>query len=373
MESLTLKPYVDTKSGMWHVTVRFKDSKWRVRPSLGVPGDQDPSEAVKAFRRDVLPVLMEQNAERMAEPKEPSKQSPGPTLTALADWYLETHLPFMGKHPKTINEYRRAIDSLISYCSGRHIGRAQQLTARTIQEWQIQRAKDKALDTGPNRDQVLAVRRWLTVCQEAGELRELPSIQWQIPPKKKSRRFRAIDHDTITAWVDGLEAWRPQAGWIARWVALTGWRIGDAQDLRIGEVDTKAGTIDRDQLKTEEGLPWPIVPAMVDLCERAMVDHPDKDNPDAHVFLDRKHRPWDYQRLVKLIANYEKTRWDGPHITFRDLRKSFGSRLAMGGCPPNVLKELMGHQSIELTLGYYVNVDRERMAEWMKWTTASRE
>jgi integrase len=210
----------------------------------------------------------------------------------------------------------------------------------------------------------MAIRHWLDTCAQMGEIRELPEIKWSVPGKTKSKRFKAYPRELVEQWIIALRKHRPRAAAVAEWVAATGWRIGDALDLRVGEMDLKRNTIDRDQIKTAEALPYPLTPALRAMALDALQGR-DKPDPDEHVFLDHRGRPWDYQQLVKLIDYFHKSkRWDGPAINFRDLRKSFGSSLAMDCCPPNVLKELMGHSSIEMTLSYYVAVDLPKMAEW---------
>ena len=213
----------------------------------------------------------------------------------------------------------------------------------------------------PSREQVLQIRRWLRVADEYGEMRELPEIKWAIPQKRRGTQHVTHERAVIDAWLDELCRFRPQAGLIARWVDATGWRIGDAIDLRVGEVDFARGQIQREQLKTGSRLPYPITPALRVLLDTAMARHV---QPKAahHVFLNHKRHPWAYAALYRVLESL-RNRYP-VEVTFRDLRKSFGTHLAMQGCPPNVLKELMGHSDITMTLGYYVDVDMGRMAEW---------
>lgn len=365
--------YFDHSKGAWRANVYFKDTKRRYRPYLPVAASDDPGQAFEDFKALTLPGLIAKHAaeiavaarlavevETMARDR---KTAGGPTLRELADWFIDTHLPYEDRADKTIDHYRRHLDRFIGYCSSRHIARAQQLSGRIVQEWQMQSAADRGRE-GPSRDEVMAVRHWLDTCATMGELRELPDIKWAVPSKTKSKRFKAYPRDLVERWVVALRKHRPKAAAVAEWVTATGWRIGDALDLRVGEIDLKRNAIDRAQLKTSDDLPYPLTPALRKMALTALQGR-EKPADDEYVFLDHRARPWDYQQLVKLIDYFHKSkRWDGPAITFRDLRKSFGTSLAMDGCPPNVLKELMGHSSIEMTLSYYVAVDLPKMAEW---------
>ena len=359
--------YLDTSKGVWRANIYFPDTKRRLRPFLGVPADQDPTERLAAYKTEMLPAVIAQHqadlrAAQAAEEAKPTNGA-GATLRSLADWFLDTHLPYQNRADKTLDHYQRQLDRFIAFCSSRHVARAQQLSGRIIQEWQLQSAKDRNRQ-GPSRDEVLAIKHWLDTCTEFGELKEILDIKWSVPSKTKSKRFKAYPTAIVSAWVQALYRHRPRAAAVAEWVAATGWRIGDALDLRVGEIHLDRNCIDRHQIKTSEGLPYPLTPALHQMVQSALQGRP-KPDPDEHLFLDHKSRPWDYQQIVKLIDYFHKSkRWDGPAINFRDLRKSFGSSLAMQGCPPNVLKELMGHSSIEMTLGYYVTVDLAKMDEW---------
>lgn len=362
--------YIHQTQQIWYVNVywpRDHDNNtppFRRRASLGIPATEDPAAKLKAFQQLALPAMVDQyqahckNAQRPNAPH----RNPGPLLRDLAAWYLETHLPYMDNAPKTISHYSATLYDFIAYANARHVARAQQLSSRLIQEWQNHSAKLKNR-TGPSRDQVLHLRRFLTVCHEQGELKELPPIAWAIPKKRKGTQHQAHEREIIDPWLDGLLAWRPHAGRITQWVDATGWRIGDALDLRINEIDLARGRIDRDQLKTDANLPYPITEALRAILETALARHKDP-SPKAHVFLNHKRQPWGYAQLYKVLDHYNKNHWTGDPITFRDLRKSFGTHLALQGCPPNVLRELMGHKEIALTLTYYVAVDLGRMAQW---------
>lgn len=374
MTAPRVKLGINQRKRRWHVDITWPDGRpARTRHLLSTPADEDATADLEIFRTTILPPLIaarEQQAreEALKAAQEAKQAKAGTTLRSLADWFLDVHLAYNNRAEKTVDQYRRTINSFLEYASSRHVSRVPQLSGRIVQEWQLQLNKDKGREVA-SRDQVLNLRYWLQQCEAAGEVRDLPPIQWSIPKGTKSKRFRALPRTVIQPWLDGLTAWRPQAGLIAAWVDETGWRISDAQDFRVGELDRDKMEINRIQLKTEADLPWPVTPEMLTLYDRALKGR--EARADDCVFLDHRGQPWDYQRLVKVIDSFEssKARWDGDHITFRDLRKSFGSRLAMAACPPNVLKELMGHKDITLTLKYYVNVDRERMAEWANGNT----
>ena len=346
----TITTYIDRARGVWYVNAYWPGHPpRRIRESLGVPATEDPAGPLAQWTARVLPLH-----ESAADVPAPVTRTQGGLLRDVATWYLDTYLPYAGSSKKTIEYYTSTLWNFIGYCASRHVARTGQLSARIIQEWQM------STRAAPSREQVLQVRRWLRVADEQGIIPELPEIKWLIPGKKRSVQHVAHEPAVIAAWLEALCLYRPQAGLVARWVDATGWRIGDALDLRVAEVDLVRGTIQRHQLKTASRLPYPITPALRALLDTALARHPGA--PEGHVFLNHKRQPWAYPALYRVLESFHGNYPTA--ITFRDLRKSFGTNLAMQGCPPNVLKELMGHSDIAMTLGYYVDVDMGRMAEW---------
>jgi hypothetical protein len=70
-------------------------------------------------------------------------------------------------------------------------------------------------------------------------------------------------------------------------------------------------------------------------------------------------------RSAAAIKVEETTRKGKPHIKFasaHDLRRSFGERWAMR-VMPQVLMELMRHESIDTTMAFYVGRNAERTAD----------
>lgn len=349
----------DKRKGRWRADVTWPDGS-RSRHLLPVRLSEDATAELAAFERDELPDIM---IARTSATDIPAPRGTT-TLRSMADWYLETHLPVKGASPHTAARYAPCIWSFVNYMASRHVARVNQLSTRLIEEWQLQVMRDKTKTT-PSRSDIVNIRRWLGICEEAGECGELPAVKWNVPKKTRGTQHTAYPPAITAAWATALSEWRPMVGIVARWVAATGWRIADALDFRVGEIDRARGRIDRAQLKTDADLPYPLTAPLLAIIDEALAYHRQPD-PGAHVFLDATRQPWDYKALYRQVNHFNKSRWAGESISFRDLRKSFATHLAMAGCPPNVLKELMGHADIKMTLGYYIDVDMGRMSEWLE-------
>ena len=49
------------------------------------------------------------------------------------------------------------------------------------------------------------------------------------------------------------------------------------------------------------------------------------------------------------------------HLTLYSFRHTFATRCARAGMPPKTLQYLMGHESIEITLSYYVDIQDKNL------------
>lgn len=52
----------------------------------------------------------------------------------------------------------------------------------------------------------------------------------------------------------------------------------------------------------------------------------------------------------------------GVDFQLRDLRRTFGTRMAAAGCPPHVLMRIMGHSSLKVTMRHYVHAQADEQA-----------
>ncbi len=81
-----------------------------------------------------------------------------------------------------------------------------------------------------------------------------------------------------------------------------------------------------------------------------------RDNrPRSFIFGDGKKAPWDFKRSFSSACKKAALEDCRPH----DLRRTFGTRCAMAGVPPKVLQKWMGHENIETTMKYYVQIPEE--------------
>lgn len=346
--------YFNHQKQRWGICTYWPDTKERKRTLLGetVRDRAEAERKLREWRENVVPAMITDRSTQTCQLAQESKA--GPRIADLARWYLDTHCPHVGLAEKTVKQYAHVLRDFQVFCSHRNIGRMQQLSTRIVEEWQAWAAKfRKEGAPAVSRDELRHLRHFIDECHEAGELPDPPKIQWRIPAEKKSKRFRVLtveEEEKLLTAIAGRDI-EPVTVWCLR----AGWRIGDVLDFRWKDI--VGGFIDRDQLKTKAGLCYPLTPRL-----RALL--PAKRH-DVFVFVRPDGQPWGYQEYKKRLEYFCSTRL-GFTVRPRDLRKTFGTRKAMAGCPPSVLKELMGHEDVLMTMEYYVDVDLEKMAEWVE-------
>jgi integrase len=93
----------------------------------------------------------------------------------------------------------------------------------------------------------------------------------------------------------------------------------------------------------------PIDSRLKKLLERRVTDR------KKYIFGNDKDAPKDFKRAFSSACERAGIEDVRPH----DLRRTFGTRCAMAGVPPKTLQKWMGHESIETTMKYYVQIPEE--------------
>jgi len=78
-------------------------------------------------------------------------------------------------------------------------------------------------------------------------------------------------------------------------------------------------------------------------------------SPSSYIFGDGKTAPKDFKNSFKSSCKNAGLENCRPH----DLRRTFGTRCAMAGVPPKTLQKWLGHEHIETTMKYYVQISVE--------------
>jgi integrase len=179
----------------------------------------------------------------------------------------------------------------------------------------------------------------------------LPVRAWQdIKPFKGAdiAKLRYLSDDEARRVVN---ACKPEFRPMVQAALLTGGRYGELASIQMSDVDLKSRTVWlRD---TKGGVPRPVYleEEGVRLFARAVAGKAS----DSYVFLRPDGQRWGASQQARYMegacANGKVTR-----ATFRDLRRTFGARLAMKGKPMSVIARAMGHKDERITARHYAHL-----------------
>lgn len=141
---------------------------------------------------------------------------------------------------------------------------------------------------------------------------------------------------------------------------LTGARYGDLCKARVMDFDAAAGTLflpdgkggRRHVYLSEEGQSF--------LKQSARGKTPEK-----HLFMHPTGRAWRASEQARpLDEAVDRAKLD--RVTFHDLRRTYGARLALAGVPMAVISEAMGHKDERITRRHYAHLSPSYVADTVR-------
>lgn len=166
----------------------------------------------------------------------------------------------------------------------------------------------------------------------------------------------------------------------------TGMRNGELRGLKYTDIDKEKNVIHiRRTLKYIEGEGYfedtpktrtsmrdiPLTPEILKFLEAQRVFYGFKvEKIDRYLFCNEMGEPLSRARvgneMDRIIAKIRKDGYDFPRITPHNIRHTFATRAIEAGMAPQVLKTILGHSSLAMTMDLYSHVLPETRAEEME-------
>jgi len=176
----------------------------------------------------------------------------------------------------------------------------------------------------------------MTTSKVAGEVRRVKLL------KDDSKRLRYLSVDEAETLINNCDNHLKP---IVIMALNTGLRKGNILNLKWSNIDLKNGFILLDDTKNGERLELPMNNTVKDLL-RSLPRRLD----DGFIFFN----PQTSDRLIDIKRSFRSAcrRSSIEDFHFHDLRHTFASQLVMAGVSLAVLKDLLGHKSIKMTMRY---------------------
>ena len=375
-EGAHLGYYRGNRSGKWVARFRPPGSftKGYLKQTLGEADDY-----VDADGEQFLDFRQAQDRARAWFNVAVAERFRGPfTVADALDEYMRT---FRGK---SVAATRSRIDAIIKPELGSiEVAR---LTRKTISDWHAARAaaparlrtgkRAKHLNVRPlegeeaHRKRRATANRDLTVLKaalnRAAEQREgLPVEAWRSVrpfPKVDRAKLRYLSEVEARRLVNTCPvSFRP----LVQAALLTGARYGELRSVRVKDFDAQAGVLLLNDTKAG-------VPRAVYLEEEGvrlfLIETAGKAT-DNWVFSRSDGLRWSASQQARPLAEASKLAAIEP-VTFHDLRRTYGARLALKGVPMAVIAEALGHADERITRRHYAHLSPSYVAETVRSNVA---
>lgn len=188
-------------------------------------------------------------------------------------------------------------------------------------------------------------------------------------PTARPERFGHLTQKEVESIVTRVRAVQdaPTAAWdadVIEFLFLTGLRRAELARLRAEDVDVFRGKL-RVRGKTgSRVLPIvaPLKPVLVRLLDAA--------DDDGFVIRKRSDRALSRDGHVDWALRRWREKLDNPNLHPHALRHSFATWHVDAGTPPHVLRELLGHTTLTMTMRYYHANDRDSQRAMAKMAAA---
>jgi len=154
------------------------------------------------------------------------------------------------------------------------------------------------------------------------------------------------------------EPWRP----LVEFLVASGARWGEVSALRPGDVDRDSGTVRIRRAWNYSSKGYQIGPVKTRRSRRdikiplRLLEQLDYSNE--YLFTNRSGGPVRYQGFRRRVWDKATARAQlDPPPTPHDLRHTCASWMLLGGIPPSVVSRFLGHESIQITVDTYGDVD----------------
>lgn len=312
---------------------RFEERKKSPLTSKSATQRYAEERANHAIRESVAPApVVKKEVPTVAEFEEKfvtySKTNNKPSTVYAKEWMLRVHLlPFFGSM------------------------RLDQVGPAEIEAYKAQKL-GKRQDRKSINNHLTALRKMLNLAAEWGVIDRTPKIRGF----KIKAQFVADDEYLDFGETDRfLQAAAPEWKALLTTALKTGLRVGELLALKWEDVDLVAGhvIVRRTLWHGQEGSPKGGLNRKVPLSPEALATlkgHRHLKGP--YVFCEPNGARLTHSRVKDVVPSTCRRAGLGKRITTHGLRHTFASHLVMRGASLKAVQELLGHESIEMTLRY---------------------
>lgn len=265
-----------------------------------------------------------------------TQKKDNPLFDEIAEEYLEDYRS--RRRATSSDRHGYALKALKGEFSGTRLS---SITPHAIDRYKRKRKQQGRSEVTINRE-LAFLKNMFTVAIQWGKATENPVKKVETYREDNSRtRFLTEQEEELL-----LAQCQPHIYRVVLTAIHTGLRKSELLSLTWEKVhfDHRLITVEAAYAKNNEARSVPMSSRLTETLKPIRID-----NPNAPVFFNSKGGPY---RNVSRAFNSAVERAGIQDFTFHDLRHTFASRLVMRGVDLATVKELMGHEHINMTLRY---------------------
>ena len=295
------------------------------------------------YEREVRQALLDGVFGKEQTPEAAPVQAP--VFAEFAEEFMANYAEVNNKHSELLSKRTIFRQHLVPFFGRMRLG---EIGMREIERFKAGKLKTHAKKTVNNHLTVL--RKTLTTAVDWGLLEQVPRIQWLAAPAPS---FRFLDFDEADRLIVAAES-EPEWQTMIVVALRTGLRLGELMALQWNDIDLVRGRMLVQRSVTRGVIGTPKSGKSRDLPLGASV-----------VKALQRHRhlrgQWVFCQEDGSMLSKGQTKWPLRRaqrksglleLGWHDLRHSFASHLVMRGVPLKAVQELLGHQSIDITMRY---------------------
>lgn len=279
------------------------------------------------------------------------------SVTAFQLWMKQA-----GYSDTTKKEYVREAQNFLAYLDGIELDRIKKLT---IVSYLVQE-KQHVSDHARNRS-LAALRSFFKAMLDFELMSSNPAQEVKKSKTERNRKPIYLEQDQLSQTLNYVHGkYRDRNIAILLLMAYSGLRVGEVHRLNLSHYDEEKGLI----TVLGKGRKWndiPLAPEVNAYMKRVKVERlqPYRKQDDAF-FISQKGRRLSIRQIQKIIGEMfkqmkaEQAELQGLKLSCHKLRHSFATLMLRNQIDIRIVKELMGHTSIETTMLYTHVHDEEK-------------
>ncbi|MCL9777543.1 site-specific integrase [Vibrio methylphosphonaticus] len=326
---------------------------------LGAATSLTPAQARDLVKEKAGQVASGEDVHESRNETRKQEQRKGLTLERFLEEYYKDYL--IGLNPKQAEKSYISIKNGFAHLAKKPIA---DITAFEVQQWVTERSKlgrapstitsvfnrfkaamNRAVEwellEGHNLDKVKLIKRDNTLVRYLSKEQESALFE-QIQQRDERLRQEQCNRTDVMPTERYIDYFEP----LIVMAVNTGMRKGEMLSLRWEHVsmENRYLTISSENAKSKKKRTIPLNDTLYNMLETWREQHPDTEHVLVHMgkSVDYFQHPWEQVLKGSKIENFR----------FHDLRHHFASKLVMAGVDLNIVRELLGHSDLKMTLRY---------------------